>query len=208
MKLIAQLIIPIVLGVVAATIHFMSYPRATHRYCQCKSDITAQFADTPEKLEQQIQPSEPYLEDISGAIEWKKRKMLLGMPVSRPLKAQGIVFETDLSVSNGIKAGEGRVAVNVSLQDVALEPEFLRVGETIGFVVEELEESTGKTSFRLLKPFKILAVGNVVTESLNTGGEDPPATICIEGASDLADLQELLRSIRDQTIVAIAFDVN
>jgi hypothetical protein len=208
MKLVGQLIVPIVLGLAAAAIHYSSFPTAKFTYCQSASDIDVQFADNPEALSNQIQESEPYLKEIEGAIPWDKRGVLLGMPVSRALKAQSIIFETDIGTDRGITAGKDRVAVNVALADIPFEPEFLRVGETIGFVVEQADEATGKTSFRLLKPFKVLAVANVVTESLSIGSEDRPTTICIESDANLADLQEFLHAMRDETIVAIAFHVD
>ena len=130
------------------------------------------------------------------------------MPTTRSLKKGDLVFYSDVETNKSVTAKAGSVAINVSLAGVAFEADFLRVGDTIGFVIEEFDNDVGEIDFRLLKPFKVLAVENVVTDAMGIGEKTAPATICIESDEDLSNLKQLLKAISNESIVALAFGVN
>ncbi len=206
MKYLAALILPALLGVAAFLVHYNSQPKATNVYCEVSSSVDSQFASDSETLKQQIVPGAPRFKAIRGAVLWSDRGVLLGRPVTRQLRESDLVLYSDLLNENRLQPMEGFVAINVSLQGISYEPRFLRVGSEIGFVVEEFDDDTGQSIFRLLKKFKVLAVDNIVTDSLGSDFESAN-TICIEASEELDEMQELLRHLRDETIVALAFEV-
>ena len=171
-----KLLIPIVLGVVAAGLNYAALNNQTisASFLVLKENVKAGQLLEPDLLERIELPGN--LESLSRtAVPYNMRQVLDGRPVSRDLEKGDLILWRDTTPGPGeLTAGKDEEALPISLDGLQIDPRLLRVGDEIGFLIDATPAVSApagtatsarpqpRTVIEYAGPFRILSVGDVV----------------------------------------------
>lgn len=113
------------------------------------------------------------------AVPWDDRAVLYGRPTPRDLKKGDLVLWRDATPTpKELPAREGEVLMSVSLGRMTVVPDFIRVGQEVGFLIERASKSREannesapeqRAKAEYVGPFRVLAVGKRVSAARDSG---------------------------------------
>jgi hypothetical protein len=206
-----RLLLPLLLGLAAGAINYLivarDVPKLTY-YVKAKEPISAGTVLDAKKLD-----SVGYEVSIPAAVPWDDAVALNGRRVPRAYQPGDLVLRQDLLYDQPLELSPGEVAVNIALDDVSYEPELLRVGSFIGFVVPGRggTELAGE-GYSILGPYRLVAIGSM-TAPRQSVSQRAAGTISVavqvsdeEGTDNLeAAGARLMQSKVNREIVAVAY---
>lgn len=173
-----KLLIPLVLGVAAGILNFVvlsqkTRPPETVELIQVTKALNAGTAFAEDQLEKfELSGTEEQLKALkAAAVPYSEKAVLLGNPAPRPLSKGDIILWRDTRApARSLQAGPGEKILPVSLAGVTVEPELLKVGQNVGFLVGAAS-STGASPRagdvsepEYLGPFRLLSIGTTLDE--------------------------------------------
>jgi len=220
MKLLTNIVLPLILAFIAGVLNFavLSRTSVTYSYVTVTSDLKPGEQFDLSQLDQVTVSAK-----VPGAILWEDRNVLATLSAPRSLLAGDWVMQSDVVPDEeaGIQLQSDEVALNVSLNDIIIEPKLLKIGQPIGFAIRDADASTtaveggskpsGQEHFRIVGPFRLVSLGEIAKQEIRNEDADQgefPKTIsvAVPAAADKkldAESQLLTQAIEQTRIVAI-----
>lgn len=116
------------------------------------------------------------------AIPWPSMGILLARPVTRALRSGDLVLWRDaVPEPEKLSAEPGEKALMIALEGIAAQPNLLRIGDNVGFLVGDDDEPSpagegdaeAEADYAYLGPFTLLSVGERLSRDAGSGGGDP-----------------------------------
>ena len=220
MKLLANIALPLILAFIAGVLNLavLSRTSVTYSYVTVTNDLKPGELFDLSQLDQVTVSAK-----VTGAIPWEERTVLATLSSPRPLLAGDWVMQSDVVPNEeaGIQLKPNEVALNVSLDDIMIEPKLMKIGQPIGFAIRDSEASaqsvedgskpSGQGQYRIVGPFRLVSLGEIANQEIrseDTEQTEIPKTIsvAVPAAADKkldAESQLLTQAIEQTRIVAI-----
>lgn len=152
--------------------------------------------------EENLSPIEISVTGANGlpAVPWESRAILYGAEVKRDFEAGDLVLLNDIGVETpDLELNEGEIALVIPLEGIDVEPGLLKVGASIGFIVDrpvDAEENPIATTTPAvvakvqLGPFRIVSVGTEI-EGYSGASRNSGRVSTISVATTLVEDNEL-----------------
>lgn len=221
MKLLLNILLPLGLAFIAGVMNFAVLSRTTAM--QSYIEVTANLKPG-ETFKIPLLKQVKVAAKVPGAIPWEERNVLATLRAPRSFEAGDWVMQSDIVPQDevGIQLEKGEVALNVSLEGIVIEPKLLKIGQPIGFVIRQTDETsptattnptsrTGDAEYQIVGPFRLVTLGEIAIEEVDPEEEDqlrPPKTISVavpstDGKKLDSEAQRLSQAIEQSRITAI-----
>lgn len=178
MNNVLKLLLPLGLGAVAGGLNFWvmsemaARPEPTiYEYVTVKQDIPI-GEPFPEEAIERFESTQ----EIPAAIPWDERSILFENVSPRTLKTGDLVLRRDLQTRQSLALGDDEFGVHFALQGVDYQPEVVRVGKRVEFVVPVSAPATGgpggnvTSHYERVGPFRIVSLGRQLRPSVEGTG--------------------------------------
>jgi hypothetical protein len=175
--------LPLGLGLIAALLNWVSTTAKITPFVAIR--VSRDLERGNELVAECLEPLEirgDLAELPNSAVAWKDRAILFSRPVPRALKRGDLVLWRDATpLPKELPAYRGEFPFGLSLAGMTIVPEFIQVGQQVGFLIGKApqlrsdtageQKEQAKTAYEpaseYIGPFRVLAVGRRVTP----GGE-------------------------------------
>jgi hypothetical protein len=150
-------------------------------------------------------------------VPWQERAILYGRAVPRTMQAGDLIFWRDAAPApKELLVCKGEVPLSVSLRGMTVVPDFLHVGQQVGFLVatnpgrkrrepvaSDPEPEPECKSTRYVGPFRILAVGRRTSPSADGSERTSEDTRVLTVAAKLLPNTGQLAAMADRLVAAL-----
>jgi len=181
-------------GAGAAILHYAALAKARNearvpmeQYAAVKNDYPAGAVIdfTPENAPEFFYQIDIPRSSKVPAVKIADLSSIRGLRTPRALKSGELVLLQDVAPANpSMLLREGERAILITLNNVAVEPQLLRVGANVGFVVETTSPAQVETPapLREFGPFRIVSIGDQVADGVQ--GRSPTIGVAVKMEAD------------------------
>lgn len=172
MNNIMKLLVPLVLGAVAGGINFWVMSQMSAKPEETVYSYVLAGEDVP--IGEPFSSFERFdsTQKISAAIPWEERDVLAQNLAPRSLKKGDLILRRDLQTRETLELEKDEFGVHFSLQGVDYQPQVIRVGKKVEFVVPVKSPAVGgsgssvTSQYERVGPFRIVSLGRQLRPSV------------------------------------------